>query len=323
MKDKERFRKSAEPEDPPSATPSPLSPVRPAREVRPRIAPHVEKAILRLALKEPAAGQDRVARELKADRMFISASGVRYVWQRHNLETLEKRVVYIERELAGNSQAWTPVQLAARERIRTDRNSQRVAAKLMGTASGEFSRGEYILTIAAKLFREPGYDATSLRDIARRAGIPVGSLYYHFPSKEELFEAVYEEGIRRLTKLVETAVAESHSPLDRLQAACAAHLRPMCDGDEFTTAAIPTQIPNVSGPLRKTIIALNDSYESIFKRLIENLPLPDEVDPSILRLQILGALNWTNRWYKAGKATPDEIAANLINALRLPLSAEG
>jgi AcrR family transcriptional regulator len=297
--------------------------VRRQRAARPRIAPEIERAILQFALKDPVAGQDRVARELRTKKMFVSASGVRYVWQRHNLETLEKRVASIERNLAATSQSWTSTQLAARERIRTDRNSRRIAAKVMGAASTEFSRGDYILAIAAQLFREQGYDATSLRDIAGRAGIPVGSLYYHFPSKEDLFESVYEEGIRRLTGLVETAVSRADGPMDRLQAACAAHLRPMCDGDEFTTAAIPTRMPNVSEPVRKSIVALNTKYESIFRRLIEDLPLPPELNPSILRLQILGALNWTVTWYKLGKATPDEIASNLINALRLPLSTEG
>jgi AcrR family transcriptional regulator len=293
------------------------------RAARPRIALEIERAILQFAIKDPGAGQDRVARELQAKRMFVSPSGVRYVWQRHNLETLAKRVASIEHSFAATSQVWTSTQLAARERIRTDRNTRQIAAKVMGAASDEFSRGDYILAIAAQVFKKQGYDATSLRDIAGRAGIPVGSLYYHFPSKEELFESVHKEGMRRLTDLVESAVSRTDNPLDRLQAACAAHLRPMCDGDEFTTAAIPTRTPHVSGPVRKSIKALNAKYEAIFKRLIEDLPLPPAVNPSILRLQILGALNWTITWYKLGKTTPDEIASNLINALRLPLSAEG
>lgn len=284
---------------------------------RPRIAPEIEKAILQMAVREPAAGQDRVARDLQAKRMFVSASGVRYVWLRHNIETLEKRVAYLERELASTPHAWTAAQLAARERIRSDRNLRRAVAKVMGAGSGELKRGDYLLTTAAKLFHEQGYDATSLRDIARRAGVPVGSLYYHFPSKEELFEAVYEEAIHRLTALVEAAVSEANTPADRLQAACAAHLRPLCGGDEFTTAAIPTRIPAVSAATRKTLVALNLGYESIFKRLIESLPLPPGVNPSLLRLQILGALNWTVTWYKPGKSTPDQIAMNLINALGL------
>ena len=135
-----------------------------------------------------------------------------------------------------------------------------------------------------------GYNATSLRDIARTARIPVGSLYYHFPTKEELFEAVYEEGVHRLTRFVEDAIVEASNPLDRLQRACAAHLRPICDGDDFTVA-IPTRIPDISDRARRTIAALNSGYELIFKRFINDLTLPSEVSTPLLRLQILGALN--------------------------------
>lgn len=292
------------------------------RSVRPRITSEIEQEILLYAVKDPCAGQDRVAREMQAKKMFVSPSGVRYVWQRHNLETLAKRVAALERNHTSTSQDWTSTQLAARERIRSDRNTRRIASRVMGAAADDFSRGDYILAIAAQVFNEQGYDAASLREIAERAGIPVGSLYYHFPSKEVLFESVHKEGMRRLSELVKSAISLSKSPIERLNAACAAHLRPMCAGDKFTTAAIPTRVPDVSATVRNSIEALNARYEGIFKRLVEDLTLPAEVDPSILRLQILGALNWTITWYKAGKATPDEIATNLINALRLPLSAD-
>lgn len=57
-----------------------------------RTAPEVEQAILELALEQPAHGQVRVANELKRRGTFISAAGVRSVWLRHELETLEKRL---------------------------------------------------------------------------------------------------------------------------------------------------------------------------------------------------------------------------------------
>jgi TetR/AcrR family transcriptional regulator, cholesterol catabolism regulator len=285
---------------------------------RPRIAPEIEKAILERAFSDPAAGQDRVARDLRARRLFVSASGVRYVWQRHNLATLERRVDAISKKLAGHEAGWTPAQLAARDRIRRDVSARRAAKKVMGSRSPDFDRALYILTIAAKLFREQGYDATSLRDVARAARIPVGSLHYHYSSKEELFEAVYEEGIRRLTELVESAVSRSTTPLERLRAACAAHVGALChDEDNFMAAAIPTRTPNISARTTRTLVLLNSRYEAIFKLVIGGLRLPTGISPSVLRLLILGALNWTSTWYKPGKASPEEIANTLINILRL------
>ena len=53
---------------------------------RPRIETSVERAILAAAFEHPGHGQDRVARELARLGIRVSASGVRYVWQRHGIE---------------------------------------------------------------------------------------------------------------------------------------------------------------------------------------------------------------------------------------------
>lgn len=289
------------------------------QERRPRVAPDIEDAILEMAFNEPAYGQDRVARDLQERKMIVSASGVRYVWRRHNLETMERRIENIEKNLKRHPQDWTESQLSARDQIQANRKSRKSAEKIMGASSDDFNRSDYLLATAAKLFRDRGYDATALRDIARKAGVPVGSLYYHFPSKEELYAAVYREGIRRLTEFVESALVDVQDPINRLQAACAAHLERLCGDEDFTTVVIPLRHPNVSAAVRKAIVVQNDGYEKIFKKLISEIPLSKKINPSILRLQIFGALNWTSTWYKPGKATPDEIAANLVSALRLPL----
>ncbi|MGH7917667.1 MAG: helix-turn-helix domain-containing protein, partial [Candidatus Binataceae bacterium] len=66
-------------------------------------------------------------------------------------------------------------------------------------------RGQ-LLDAAARLFRERGYHATSMRDIAKAVGMLSGSIYYHFDSKEEMLVAVYEEGARRFSEAVDSAV---------------------------------------------------------------------------------------------------------------------
>src|SRR5262245_41968793 len=214
----------------------------PPRAARARIAPEIEREILRLAFDQPSFGQDRVARELRTRRMMVSASGVRYVWQRHDLETLEKRVRRIEAAARSSERSLTPIQLDARGRARAMRRSRRAGASLIGEVGGEFHRERHILAAAARLFRERGYEATTLRDIARRATIPVGSLHYHFPAKDKLFAAVYEESIARVTRHVREAIDTVHHPWEKLQAACAAHLRMLCASDDFTIVPLAERI---------------------------------------------------------------------------------
>lgn len=64
-----------------------------------------------------------------------------------------------------------------------------------------------ILDHAPRLFREPGYLSTSLRDIAAATGTNAGSLYYHFESKEALAEEVLSQGIAAVKDRVRAAMA--------------------------------------------------------------------------------------------------------------------
>src|SRR5216684_1668811 len=82
-----------------------------------------------------------------------------------------------------------------------------------------------LLDAAAKLFSERGFHGTSMRDIAKAVDMLSGSIYYHFDSKDEMLLAVYEEGMRRVAETVDAAVISANQPWDRLEAACAAHLR--------------------------------------------------------------------------------------------------
>lgn len=299
--------------------------VRPARQAppdpaglerRPRISSEVEAKILDAAFRFPAHGQDRIARELRASKVPVSASGVRYVWQRHNLETVEKRIAWIETRLGRNDVLWSKEQLAARDRIRSDRQARSLGAGMVGQHAGEVPRSMHILAVAARLFRELSYEATSLRDIAARSNIPLGSIYYHFQTKEELFAAVYEEGIRRLERAVHEAIGSQTDPWKRLELGCACHLDKLFGGDDFTAVSIPTQMPNLSAGIRNRVVQLNDRYEAIFRALVDACDLDPSLSRSLARLQLLGALNWTSVWYSPDKLTPREIAAQLVRTYR-------
>ncbi len=58
------------------------------------------------------------------------------------------------------------------------------------------------------------------------------------------------------------------------------------------------------------------SYEAVFKALIDALPLRPGTDRSLLRLFLLGGMNWVYLWYREGKRTPREIADAMVNMLR-------
>lgn len=63
-----------------------------------------------------------------------------------------------------------------------------------------------LLTAAKEMFSEKGYEGTSVADVTRRAGISVGTLYYHFDGKADLFTSLYREYARGQEQRVRTAV---------------------------------------------------------------------------------------------------------------------
>ncbi|MBL4906903.1 MAG: TetR/AcrR family transcriptional regulator [Sneathiella sp.] len=177
------------------------------------------------------------------------------------------------------------------------------------------NRRQELMAAAAYLFNKRGYDATSMRDIAREAGMLAGSMYYHFPSKDDLIIATYEEGRRLIAEAVLAAIEDVGDPWEKLQKAAIAHMNTLFGGNNFSIL-LCADISRAAPALRNRLIESRDSYDALFMELIEALPLPDDVDPTLLRLSLLGSLNWSSSWYRPGGQTPAQIGTLFVRLLK-------
>lgn len=183
-------------------------------------------------------------------------------------------------------------------------------------SKAEASRAR-IMDVAQKLFARRGFEGVSIREIAQALGMTTASLYYHFPSKEEIFVAVHGRSLEAVQREVMDAIAGLKDPWDRLEAAAAAHSRNFASS-ERTGASIAAEYYEGSlAPFRKIMVPQRDAYERLIAVLVADLQLPPSVDPRLFRLQLLGALNWLPVWYRPGRGlSVEEVARGFVRNFR-------
>ena len=174
-----------------------------------------------------------------------------------------------------------------------------------------------ILNTAQRLFARRGFEGVSIRDIAQAVGMTTASLYYHFPSKEEIFVAVHGQSLEAVQREVMDAIAGLKDPWDRLEAAAAAHSRNFASAERSGASIAAEYYEGSLAPFRKIMVPQRDAYERLIAVLVSDLQLPASVDARLFRLQLLGALNWLPVWHRAGRGlSAAEVARQFVRNFR-------
>jgi len=190
-----------------------------------------------------------------------------------------------------------------------------------GGARAAASRSR-IVAAALELFSTRGYEGTSIRDIASAVGMTTASLYYHFSSKDDLFVIVHGLSIDAVTAAVEQAIKGIANPWDRLEAAAEAHCATLFE-TEGTRAILTVRIGDGLAGVNDALVAQRDAYERLIQRLIDDLALPPDLDRKLLRLHILGVLNFLPTWFhREGPLSAAEIGRQMVRHLRLGLETK-
>lgn len=206
----------------------------------------------------------------------------------------------------------TPIveRIAMARRIATKGRAPKVKKARKGP-----DRRKQIIAAASELFASKGFEGTSIRDIAAASGVLSGSLYYHFPSKEDLLFTVHQESLTAMRQQVEAAIAGISEPWQRLEEAIVAHCHVLLGGSVTRAILMPPRYYRFPGV--KKLVRQRDEYEQIFAGLIDDLPLSSRCDRHAFRLALLGAMNWTVFWFESsGRLKIEEVGRQIALMVR-------
>jgi AcrR family transcriptional regulator len=185
----------------------------------------------------------------------------------------------------------------------------------------ETTRRQAIEDVASDLFRERGYAATSIRDIARALSVQGASLYAHVTSKEDVLWGIVDRAATRFEEAADVAEAEAENhrrgdPAEAIAALVEAHID-VLTADVAEAGVFVNEWRFLGGERRRRILDRRDAYEARFRGHIER-GIANGVfsltDPAIAASTILSAVNGVAAWYDPqGRLSPDRIADHLVD----------
>ncbi|WP_416332527.1 TetR/AcrR family transcriptional regulator [Marinobacter sp. NP-4(2019)] len=172
-----------------------------------------------------------------------------------------------------------------------------IAENLVSDPAG--ARGR-LLREAARLFRDKGYERTTVRDLAAAVGIQSGSLFHHFRTKEEILKAVMVETIRLNTALMQAAMDAESTPRGKLRALIRAELEFINGQTGEAMAVLVYEWRSLSEASQAEVLELRDIYEQLWLDVLTTMKSEGQLkaEPFVVRRMLTGALSWTVTWYR-------------------------
>jgi AcrR family transcriptional regulator len=172
---------------------------------------------------------------------------------------------------------------------------------------------------ARALFAQQGYAAASMRQIAADAGISLGTLFFHCPTKEQLLFDALMDSLQELIDALQIRLdAAGTTWRERLAAAFALHIE-FSARQAFGTTFSAIDMLNLDPEHRVQYVTLRASYERQFRELIRWGIAANEfrqVDAKLASFALLGVGQAVGRWFRSdGGLTPEQIAAEYIDLI--------
>ncbi len=177
---------------------------------------------------------------------------------------------------------------------------------------------ERIFEEAANLFREKGYQASSMRDLSDRVGLKPSSFYNHIKSKEEILQKICLDNAMKFVDGMKAIKKDSTDPLEQLQAVIRLHID-IAIKDRSSVTVFNDEWKHLSEPHLANFLKMRKRYEKEFKNIIETgikKKVFRKVNPAIALFTILTSLKWIHYWHKPKrKISVKDLEKDIINLL--------
>lgn len=174
------------------------------------------------------------------------------------------------------------------------------------------------IAAATKLFAERGYNGTSISDLAKELGLTTASLYYHVSGKQELLLRVLTTGMAHFLDNLESIEGQDTEPRVKLRLAVENHLSFVLHNRD-AVAVFLRERRFLESPYREQYQQRVDHYDALFNRIITDAAAAGAIspgDPRLIRLAVLGMINWVVEWYQpGGRLGADEILTTFADLI--------
>jgi AcrR family transcriptional regulator len=172
---------------------------------------------------------------------------------------------------------------------------------------------ERLLSAALAAFAEHGADDASLEEIARRAGVGIGTLYRHFPTRQALLEAVYRDQVEALRARADE-LRESDSPAEALAAWLRALVAFSSTKHSLTTALLET-LGKDSDLLSACSMVISGAADTLLTRAQEAGVVRADADPRDL-IRLVHAVNLATQRGPTDPGQTDRLLGLILDGLR-------
>ena len=190
-------------------------------------------------------------------------------------------------------------------------------AQAPSRAAQHQAKRDAVLHVAAQMFNERGFHATSLDDIAARLNVTKPTLYYYVKNKDAILLACVKKGLDMTLEGIDASRAAGGNAIDQLRACMRTYAEVVTQ--PFGMCLIRVGDEQVPPESRKELRRLKSAIDQEFRRLVADGVAEGSIqpcDPKMTAFVIAGALSWIGRWYQPdGEYTPEQVAQQCIATL--------